>query len=63
MEISKGYNTNSNFQSNSNDVKQYVLKQKVDTIKVCIRVRPLLIHEDVEFWVPDTKNNTISTAR
>ncbi len=59
MEMSKGFFSN----LNSNDVKQNVLKQKVDTIKVCIRIRPLLIHEDIEFWVPDLINNTISTAK
>ena len=30
-------------------------------IKVCIRVRPLLEHEDMEFWQVDSQNNTIYT--
>jgi hypothetical protein len=36
-------------------------KTKNESIKVCIRVRPLLEHEDSEFWVMDRVNNTIST--
>ncbi len=31
-------------------------------IKVCIRMRPLLQHEDVEFWQTDEIQNTITTT-
>ena len=31
-------------------------------IKVCIRMRPLLQHEDVEFWQTDETQNTITTT-
>jgi len=36
-------------------------RTKNESIKVCIRVRPLLEHEDSEFWMMDRVNNTIST--
>lgn len=39
------------------------INTKIDTIKVCIRVRPLLDHEDVEFWKPDIPNNLLTTAK
>lgn len=35
---------------------------KRETIKVCIRVRPLLPHEDVEYWTIDENENTISSV-
>ena len=34
---------------------------KRETIKVCIRVRPLLSHEDIEYWDVDEVNSTISS--
>ena len=37
-------------------------RQKNDTIRVSIRVRPLLEHEDEEFWKPDLNNNTLKTV-
>ena len=36
-------------------------KIKNETVKVCIRVRPMLEHEDTEFWVIDNVDNSIST--
>jgi hypothetical protein len=36
-------------------------KGKNETIKVCIRIRPLLTHEDSEFWA--VKENSISTIK
>jgi hypothetical protein len=36
-------------------------KAKNETIKVCIRIRPLLLHEDSEFW--GVNENTISTIK
>ena len=35
---------------------------KRETIKVCIRLRPLLPHEDVEYWKVDETTNTISSS-
>ena len=37
-------------------------KNMSQNIKVCIRMRPLLQHEDVEFWQTDETENTITTA-
>jgi hypothetical protein len=34
---------------------------KAETIQVCIRMRPLLTHEDMEFWNMDEVQNSIST--
>ena len=36
-------------------------KEKNNCIRVCIRVRPLLEHEDVEFWQVDKDKNIIYT--
>ena len=36
-------------------------KENSNCIRVCIRVRPLLEHEDVEFWQTDKDNNIIYT--
>ena len=37
-------------------------KKMSQNIKVCIRMRPLLQHEDVEFWQTDETQNTITTT-
>lgn len=34
-----------------------------ETIKVCVRVRPILLHEDIEFWIADEEKNQISTIK
>ena len=39
------------------------IKTKNDTIKVCIRIRPLLQHEDAEFWTVDENTHSISTIK
>ena len=36
-------------------------KEKKNCIRVCIRVRPLLEHEDIEFWQVDKDKNIIYT--
>ena len=36
-------------------------KENSNCIRVCVRVRPLLEHEDVEFWQTDKDNNIIYT--
>lgn len=39
------------------------IKSKIESIKVYIRIRPLLQHEDVEFWQIDEANNNIYTVK
>ena len=39
------------------------LKIRNEAIKVCVRVRPMLSHEDIEFWVADEEKNQISTIK
>jgi len=38
-------------------------KNKIEPIKVYIRLRPLLQHEDTEFWKIDEHNNNIYTVK
>jgi centromeric protein E len=52
MSINQNLNNNNN-NNNSNSNKN---------IKVCIRMRPLLQHEDMEFWQIDESNNCIYTS-
>ncbi len=49
-------NNNTGNNSNSN-------KSKIEPIKVFIRLRPLLQHEDVEFWNIDEPTNNIYTVK
>ena len=42
-------------------IKENDQKEKNCCIRVCIRVRPLLEHEDVEFWQVDKDKNIIYT--
>ena len=37
-------------------------QQKQDSVRVCIRMRPLLQHEDAEFWETDPPTNRIFTT-
>lgn len=37
--------------------------KKSENIKVSIRLRPLLNHEDVEFWKIDEETNIIKTLK
>lgn len=56
-------NKNTNlFNNKQNVINNITTKLKEDTIKVCVRVRPLLNHEDVEFWKPDLENNVLTTV-
>lgn len=50
---------NNNNVSNNNNSN----KSKVEPIKIFIRLRPLLQHEDVEFWKVDEENNNIFTVK
>lgn len=49
---------NPNLVNNSNSTKN-----KIEPIKVYIRLRPLLQHEDTEFWKIDEHNNNIFTVK
>jgi len=49
---------NNNIVNNTNSSKN-----KIESIKVYIRLRPLLQHEDVEFWNIDELNNNIFTVK
>ena len=51
---SQSYYTYNNYHSNNNN--------KTTTIKVAIRLRPLLPHEDFEYWIIDPINNLIKTS-
>jgi hypothetical protein len=40
------------------------MKQKKESIQVCIRMRPILTpYEDEVAWTGDPENNTISTVK
>ena len=54
---SQSYCTYNNYHSNNNNNNN-----KTTTIKVAIRLRPLLPHEDFEYWVIDPINNLIKTS-
>ena len=54
---SQSYCTYNNYHSNINNNNN-----KTTTIKVAIRLRPLLPHEDFEYWVIDPINNLIKTS-
>ncbi|MCQ2818035.1 MAG: hypothetical protein MJ252_12285 [archaeon] len=43
---------------NSNQISQ----NKRDSIKVCIRFRPILVHEDTEYWSIDPNTGIISSS-
>ena len=54
---SQSYYTYNNYHNNNNNNNN-----KTTTIKVAIRLRPLLPHEDFEYWVIDPINNLIKTS-
>lgn len=57
-------NINGNNSNNKNKIVDTNLtKQKNEPIKVYIRLRPLLQHEDVEFWKIDEHTNNIYTVK
>ncbi len=57
-------NNNGNTINNKNKINDTNLnKQKNEPIKVYIRLRPLLQHEDVEFWKIDEHTNNIYTVK
>ena len=54
-------NRNSSFVSTANNCS-YINNNKTTTIKVAIRIRPLLSHEDFEYWIIDPVNNLITSS-
>jgi hypothetical protein len=63
--MSRQYNSNNSL-SNKNVIKDNDFnsnKPKNETVKVFIRLRPLLQHEDVEFWKIDEHTNNIYTVK
>ena len=55
---------NSSFSSYSNyniQMNTSTFKTSTTSIKIAIRIRPLLPHEDFEYWVVDTSKNLISS--
>ena len=54
-------NRNSSFVSTANNCS-YINNTKTTTIKVAIRIRPLLPHEDFEYWIIDPVNNLITSS-
>ena len=54
-------NRNSSFVSTANNCS-YINNNKTTTIKVAIRIRPLLPHEDFEYWIIDPVNNLITSS-
>ena len=62
MSLNNSYSKkrNSSFCSYSN-LSTNNINSKTSTIKVAIRLRPLLPHEDFEYWTVDPNNNLISS--
>ena len=63
MSLNHSYlnNRNSSFYSTANNYSYYN-NNKTTTIKVAIRLRPLLPHEDFEYWIIDSINNLITSS-
>ena len=49
--------------TNSSNLNSSISTQKSETIKVCIRIRPLLSHEDIEYWEINKEENSISSTQ
>ena len=63
MSLNHSYlnNRNTSFNSTTNNYSYYN-NNKTTTIKVAIRLRPLLPHEDFEYWIIDPINNLIASS-
>ena len=55
-------NRNSSFYSIANNYSCNIPNNKSTTITVAIRIRPLLPHEDFEYWMIDLQNNLIASS-
>ena len=64
MSLNHSYlnNRNSSFYSTTNNISYNYTNNKTTTIKVAIRLRPLLPHEDFEYWIIDPINNLITSS-
>ena len=64
MSLNHSYlnNRNSSFYSTTNNISYNYTNNKTTTIKVAIRLRPLLPHEDFEYWIVDPINNLITSS-
>ena len=65
MSLNQSYlnNRNSSFSSTINNYSYNYTNNKTTTIKVAIRLRPLLPHEDFEYWIVDPVNNLITSSQ
>jgi hypothetical protein len=63
MSLNHSYlnNRNTSFNSASHNYS-FNATNKTTTIKVAIRLRPLLPHEDFEYWIIDQENNLITSS-
>ena len=64
MSLNHSYlnNRNSSFYSTTNNISYNYTNNKTTTIKVAIRLRPLLPHEDFEYWIVDPIHNLITSS-
>ena len=63
MSLNHSYINNRNISYNSNlNNYSYNTNNKTTTITVAIRLRPLLPHEDFEYWIIDPQNNLITSS-
>ncbi len=63
MSLNHSYINNRNLSYNSNlNNYSYNTNNKTTTITVAIRIRPLLPHEDFEYWIIDPVNNLITSS-
>ena len=62
MSLNNSYTKKRNLsQSSIHSYNTNIIPAKTSTIKVAIRLRPLLSHEDFEYWSVDTKRNLITS--
>ena len=62
MSLNNSYTKKRNLsQSSIHSYNTNIIPSKTSTIKVAIRLRTLLSHEDFEYWSVDTKRNLITS--
>ena len=64
MSLNHSYlnNRNLSFYSSINNYSLNLNNKATTTIKVAIRIRPLLPHEDFDYWIIDLSNNLITSS-
>ena len=65
MSLNHSYLNNRNSSFYSTSINNYSLNlnnKATTTIKVAIRIRPLLPHEDFDYWIVDPSNNLITSS-